>query len=65
MNGPALRRGSIESMEAPMPAKEQEALNGVVAKPTPEHTAATNTTTKHKTTASIPPPLGAKGHAGG
>ena len=63
-NGPAYRKGSLESMEAPMPTADQESLNGVNAKPTPEHTNATNTTKKHLTSGSIPRPLGAKGHSG-
>ena len=47
-----------------MPTKDQEALNGTTAKLTPDHTNASNTTTKHFTSGAISKPLGAKGHAG-
>jgi len=62
--GPAYRKGSLEGSEAPMPAREQDDLNGTVAKLTPDHTNATNTTMKHLTSGSISKPLGAKGHSG-
>lgn len=63
-NGPAYRKGAIEGMEAPMPSATQDDLNGTVAKLTPDHTNATNSTKKHLTSGSIPKPLGAKGHSG-
>lgn len=64
MSGPAMRKGSLESMEAPMPTADQESINGVVAKATPEHVNATNSTTKYLTSGSTPQPLGGKGHSG-
>ena len=63
-SGPAYRKGSLEGSEAPTPTREQDDINGTVAKLTPDHTNATNTTKKHVTSGSISKPLGAKGHSG-
>lgn len=59
-----MRKGAIESMEAPMPTSEQEALNGVTAKPTPDHNNSTNKTTQHTEGKGNYGRLGGKGHAG-
>ena len=63
-SGPAYRKGSLEGSEAPTPTREQDDINGTVAKLTPAHTNAPNTTKKHVTSGSISRPLGAKGHSG-